>query len=116
MARHLREIRQWDTAHGGQADPEVFRREILPGLEGVSLNAMAKATGLSAGYCSFVRRGLKIPHRRHWESLGNLARKQKLSRVHSVDTRHTWNTAGRDTKPWPNSTSTSLTHRNKHLC
>lgn len=69
VARHLREIRQWDTAHGGEADPEVFRREILPGLQDVSLSTMAKATGLSEGYCSFIRRGLKIPHRRHWEQL-----------------------------------------------
>jgi hypothetical protein len=69
VARHLREIRQWNTAHGGEADPEVFRREILPGLQDVSLSTMAKATGLSEGYCSFVRRGLKVPHRRHWEQL-----------------------------------------------
>jgi hypothetical protein len=59
--------RQWDAEHSGEADPEMFRREILPGLQGVLLGAMARATGLSEGYCSFIRRGIKIPHRRHWE-------------------------------------------------
>lgn len=39
--QQLREARQWDTAHGGEADPEVFRQEILTGLQTVSLSAMA---------------------------------------------------------------------------
>ena len=39
----------WDEANGGEADPEVFRREILPGLQDVSLDAMAEATGLTKG-------------------------------------------------------------------
>jgi hypothetical protein len=69
VALQQREFRQWDAEHGGVADPEVFRREILPGMQGVSLGAMAKATGLSEGYCSFIRRGIKIPHRRHWAVL-----------------------------------------------
>lgn len=62
-------FRQWDAEHEDEADPEVFRREILPGLQEVSLGSMAKATGLSEGYCSFIRRGIKIPHQRHWENL-----------------------------------------------
>jgi hypothetical protein len=36
------------------------------------MRAMAKATGLSEGYCSLVRRGLKVPHRRHWAVLAEL--------------------------------------------
>ncbi len=63
---------QWDTEHGGEADPEIFRREILSELEHVSLGAMAGATGLSEGYCSFIRRGIKISHRRHWDALSRL--------------------------------------------
>jgi hypothetical protein len=69
VTQHQRAFRKWDAEHGSDADPEVFRREILPGLQAVSLGAMAKATGLSEGYCSFIRRGLKIPHQRHWEQL-----------------------------------------------
>lgn len=73
VAQRQREVRQWDAAHGDEADPEGFRREILPRLQTVSLGAMAKATGLSEGYCSFIRRGTKFPHRRHWLNFMQLA-------------------------------------------
>ena len=72
VAQAQQALRQWDAAHGGEADPEVFRREILPGLQSISLGAMAEATGLSEGYCSFIRRGMKMPHRRHWGALRRL--------------------------------------------
>ena len=52
---------------------EVFASEILPLLQEVRLSAMAEATGLSKGYCSFIKRGIKIPHDRHWALLAQLA-------------------------------------------
>jgi hypothetical protein len=82
VARTHREVRAWDAAHGGQGDPEVFRREILSGLQDASLGAMAKATGLSEGYCSFIRRGIKTPHRRHWNTLRKLGRFAEQGRIH----------------------------------
>ena len=66
-------FRQWNAAHGGEADPEVFRRDILPRLQSVSLGMMAKATGLSQSYCSSIRRGLHVPHQRHWGVLHYLS-------------------------------------------
>ncbi len=39
---------------------------MLPGLQTISLRAISEATGLSLGYCSFIKRGVKIPHPRHW--------------------------------------------------
>jgi hypothetical protein len=73
MALRRRDASDWDAAHGGEADPEVFRREILPELQSVSLDAMAEVTGLTKGYCSFIRRGLKVPHQRHWDKLDQLS-------------------------------------------
>ena len=97
----LQELRDegQDPAHGGQAatrrgesvslnnrssqewnrnnerlDPDTFSREILPQLQDVPLSAMVDATGLSKGYCSFIKRGIKIPHERHWPSLERLIR------------------------------------------
>ncbi|MGB3306369.1 MAG: CRISPR-associated endonuclease Cas1 [Thermomicrobiales bacterium] len=64
--------REWD-AEGVHADPEVFRREILPAIQGVSLTELARVTGLSVQYCGLIRRGLKMPHPRHWESLRSLS-------------------------------------------
>jgi hypothetical protein len=49
--------------------------DCLPGLQAVSLGAMAEATGLSEGYCSFIRRGLRMPHRRHWSVVTIMAKK-----------------------------------------
>ncbi len=64
-----REAREYEIQAGQLPDRDVFVREILPDLQGLSLRAMAKATGLSSGYCSMVRRGLCVPHPRHWEAL-----------------------------------------------
>lgn len=38
---------------------------------------MADATGLSQGYCSFVRRGQKLPHWRQWPTLATLGVEQR---------------------------------------
>jgi len=54
------------------SDPEAFTRDILPCLQATPLKAMAEATGLSQGYCSFIRRGIRVPHRRHWHTLATL--------------------------------------------
>jgi CRISPR-associated endonuclease Cas1 len=68
-----REQALWEARHEAKHDPDQFRSEILPGLYGVSLSAMVEATGLSEPYCSQIRRGLKVPHRRHWESFCGLS-------------------------------------------
>lgn len=68
-SQRMREQKIWESEHGFQAEPEVFKREILPTLQQVSLGAIAKSTGLSEQYCSLIRRGLKVPHERHWENL-----------------------------------------------
>ena len=48
-------------------DPVLFTQEILPLIEDIPLRKLQRATGLSIRYCSFIRRGLKVPHPRHWE-------------------------------------------------
>ncbi len=70
----MQEQAVWEAEYGTDADPEVFRREILPHLQFVTFGVMAKATGLSEGYCSFIRRGIKIPHHRHWSRLRDAER------------------------------------------
>ncbi len=64
-----REAASWNRAHPNRPDSEVFRREILPRLQGMPLGRIAKATGLTLMYCSMIRRGLCVPHPRHWETL-----------------------------------------------
>jgi CRISPR-associated endonuclease Cas1 len=68
------ELKQWAARPDDPAlQPEWFRSEVLPRLHEVSLTALARATGLSPGYVSQVRRGVKVPHRRHWRALHRVA-------------------------------------------
>lgn len=62
-------IREWKWRHHGAAQPNlaVFVREILPGLQRVTLGTMAGATRLSRAYCGRIRQGQAVPHARHWE-------------------------------------------------
>jgi hypothetical protein len=66
--RRLQQL-EWDRAHPGSADPAEFTENILPGLRGLTLTELQKATGLSKRYCSMIRRGLYVLHRRWWDVL-----------------------------------------------
>ncbi len=56
----------WDRDNK-RPDPVLFTEEILPLIKNIPLRKLQRATGLSIRYCSFIRRGLKVPHPRHWE-------------------------------------------------
>lgn len=71
-AAHVAAVVDWDRQNGKPVDLDWFARDVLPRIQGVPLRLMAEATGLSEGYCSFVRRGLKVPHQRHWSLLARL--------------------------------------------
>jgi CRISPR-associated endonuclease Cas1 len=73
-AAHQSAVARWDQENPGNAGDESFRRDVLPGLQAVPLRAMAEATGLTEGYCSFIRRGIRVPHARHWETLARLGK------------------------------------------
>ena len=51
----------WDTA--------FYVREIAPRLRTLTVKALTEATGLSVPYCKCIRRGVRMPLRRHWRSL-----------------------------------------------
>jgi CRISPR-associated endonuclease Cas1 len=70
-ARHAQQAIAWQHDHP-RPDPEEFRRDILPGLQHCSPQKMAAATGLSYPYCTLIRKGERLPHPRHWNTLSNL--------------------------------------------
>ncbi len=72
-SQRMRDQKLWEADHGTDADPDVFSREILPRVQGLPLSVLADATGLSEQYCSSIRRGLEIPHHRHWQALRRAA-------------------------------------------
>jgi hypothetical protein len=46
--------------------PSEFRRVVLPKLTSLGVAELARATGLSPGYCGQIRAGKRVPHVRHW--------------------------------------------------
>jgi CRISPR-associated endonuclease Cas1 len=64
-----REENDWNAVHPLRADPDEFRRKVLPAIQGVPLRELARRTGLSVGYCARVRRGEEVPHARWWGAL-----------------------------------------------
>lgn len=70
-AHHLANAK-WETTNNS-ADPIDFVESILPGLKLLTVRVISEATGLSIDYCSKIRRGVRTPHRRHWEALAAIA-------------------------------------------
>jgi CRISPR-associated endonuclease Cas1 len=73
IAARKRALAEWDKANPGTVhDPELFSREILPGLRTVKLSEIVEATGLSKSYASQVRAGKFTPHVSTWAALTRL--------------------------------------------
>jgi hypothetical protein len=68
----LRANAEWERNQTEETDPAVFEEEIGPILKTVSLLETMRATGLSRTYCGMIRRGVRVPHPRHWEALREL--------------------------------------------
>jgi hypothetical protein len=67
VSRRRRELREWRATHDEtSADPDLFRRELLPEIRQLPVSDLVRATGLTSGYLSQIRRGTKTPHPRHW--------------------------------------------------
>jgi hypothetical protein len=63
----------WEREHGEtETDTAAFRREVLPLLQGATLTAMRRATGLSLSYCAQIKQGQRVPHARYWQPLQSL--------------------------------------------
>ncbi len=78
IASRKRALRQWEASHPDAAfDPDLFRREILPGLQGVRLSEIMEAVGISKGYASQVRAGRYTPHVSTWGALVQLIGERK---------------------------------------
>jgi hypothetical protein len=73
LSRNRRLAHAWEVEHPGPRDTQHFRTAIFPLLRRITVGEMARATGLTTGYCSMIRQGTYIPHPRHWETLRVLA-------------------------------------------
>ena len=63
----------WNQRHTEPPDPDLYRLEILPGIQEMKLTELAARTGLTKSACSRIRSGEVVPHARHWEALREAA-------------------------------------------
>lgn len=68
-ADHDAANRAWEQESHPELEGIEFERDVLPHIAAVPLSRLAGITGLSIRYCSLIRRGLMVPHRRHCLSL-----------------------------------------------
>jgi CRISPR-associated endonuclease Cas1 len=74
MSSHRDAIRNWQPADlPSWLDDTVYTTKIQPILDRLSKAAIAKALGVTKDYAYEIARGDKIPHRRHWVKLADLA-------------------------------------------
>ena len=71
--RHAVALSAWDpaTLPSWLTEP-VYREKIQPRLAEITVQAISKALGISGPYATDIRRGRRIPHRRHWQMLAQL--------------------------------------------
>jgi CRISPR-associated endonuclease Cas1 len=74
IAASRAELERWKSTNpDARSDPEAFRHEILPGLQGVKLTDIMNATGMAKSSASMTRSGTRVPAVRHWDALARLA-------------------------------------------
>jgi len=56
----------WRSPGDAIDGPDVFRVQVLPGLQGRSVLEIARAAGIGTTYASLIRRGWRVPHPRLW--------------------------------------------------
>jgi hypothetical protein len=72
-AENARANANWDRINGTGPTGLDFECDILPGIQAIPLSRIMGATGLSLRYSSQIRRGMKVPHARHWDTLARIA-------------------------------------------
>lgn len=69
VAQVQRANRRWERNTKPGMTREHYVKTVVPALAGVKLSALMAATGLTNASCSLIRRGLTVPHPRHWVAL-----------------------------------------------
>jgi CRISPR-associated protein Cas1 len=73
QAKQAEALRQWNPLDLPKwLDEDVYRRDILPCLSKFTVKAIRLTLGISHPYATLIRRGMTIPHPRHWMSLAKL--------------------------------------------
>ena len=74
MNRRREAIRNWQPSQlPERLDDEFYATKIQPVLSRISKAEIARALGATKDYAYEIARGDKVPHRRHWVKLAELA-------------------------------------------
>ena len=72
--RHAAAEAQWQPSDlPTWLNREFYVREIQPRLKAVTLSVLASRLDISIPYAVDVRKGRRVPHPRHWQTLAHLA-------------------------------------------
>jgi len=73
QAKQAESLRKWNpSALPKWLDESFYRREILPRLSNFTVKKIRLAIDVSHPYATLIRRGVSIPHPRHWMPLAEL--------------------------------------------
>jgi CRISPR-associated endonuclease Cas1 len=74
QTKQVEALRKWNPADlPTWLDEDVYRQEILPLLSKFTVKSIRLKLGVSHPYATLIRRGMSIPHPRHWLPLAELA-------------------------------------------
>ena len=74
QAKQADALRKWNPSDlPSWLDEEFYREKILPRLAEFTVKKIRLAIKVSHPYAALIKRGLKIPHPRHWPVLAELA-------------------------------------------
>jgi hypothetical protein len=71
ITRRQEEAAEWEAHAERVPEPSEFA-PILEAIQGMPISELIRATGLSRPYCEKIRRGLAVPHPRHWLALAGI--------------------------------------------
>ncbi len=94
----LSDLTEWNKANLDTVyDPDLFRREILPGLGTVPLAEIMEAAGCCKASASDYRRGKRAPHVSTWQAFGAIVDANVESAAPCADS--TWGGDGATSRP-----------------
>ena len=74
QTKQAQALRRWNPSDlPAWLDEDCYRREILPRLSKFTVKKICLAIDVSHPYATLIRRGVSIPHPRHWMLLAELA-------------------------------------------
>jgi hypothetical protein len=74
QSKQAQALRKWNPSDlPGWLDEDAYRRDILPLLSKFTVKSIRLTLGVSHPYATLIKRGISIPHPRHWLPLADLA-------------------------------------------